>query len=95
MIRVKEGCQFSFDVKPGIRIFASRPGSKGNYYTNFVMLLYGKNKAALEKTDLQEFCKQVQSYVITHLSAVSHEYEFSVEYSGYLIFINKLPTKLT
>lgn len=47
LIKLKEGAAFTFDVKPGIKIFGSRPGSKGDYYSNYVMLLYGKNKASI------------------------------------------------
>lgn len=53
LIKIKEGSPaFDFDVKPGIKIFGSKPGTKGDYYSNYVMLLFGKNKATIDKTTM-------------------------------------------
>jgi hypothetical protein len=41
------------DIKNGLKIFVSKAGSKGDYYSNYAMLLYGKNKNNLDKTTMQ------------------------------------------
>ena len=87
LIKLKEGVQFNFEVKAGIKIFASKAGgSKGDYYSNYAMLLYGKNKHGLEKTTMHEFCQQTSTLIVEQLRLISFEYEYRVDQSGYLIF---------
>lgn len=65
LIKLKELAQFNFEVKDGIRIFASKAGGpKGDYYSNYAMLLFGKNKHGLEKTTMHEFCQQVGAHLV-------------------------------
>lgn len=95
LVRLKEGAQFNFEIKGAIKLFASKAGGpKGNYYSNYAMLLYGKNKQALDKTTMHEFCHQTSAYLVEQLRLISHEYDYRVDLSGYLIFSNKgTPTK--
>ena len=87
LIKLKEGVQFNFEIKATIKLFASKVGgSNGDYYSNYAMLLFGKNKHALEKTTMHEFCQQTSTFLVEQLRMVCHEYDYRVDHSGYLIF---------
>ena len=86
LVKLKEGVQFNFEIKAAIKIFAAKAGSKGDYYSNYAMLLFGKNKHALEKTTMHEFCQQTSTFLVEQLRMVCHEYDYRVDHSGYLIF---------
>ena len=69
LLPLKQNGNINFEIGDGIKIFINKDNkNKGDFYSNFAMLLFGKNKNLfIEKTTLQDVVKKIEPFLIEKL----------------------------